>query len=112
SAVSYGGLWRAERPSRLAVVPVGYADGLPRSLTGKAEALVRGRRVPIVGAISMDISILDVTDVPDAELGDEVVLLGAQGQERITAAEFAARAGLSEYEVTCGISKRVPREHV
>jgi len=109
--VSYGALWTAARPSKLAVVPVGYADGLPRSLTGKAHALVRGRRVPVVGIISMDITVLDVTDLPDVAVADEVVLLGAQGDEEITIPEFAARASISEYEVTCGISKRVPRDY-
>jgi alanine racemase len=109
-AVSYGGLWRAARPSRIAVVPVGYADGYPRRLTGSAEALVGGTRCPVVGAISMDITLIDVTARgDDARVGDEVVLLGTQGGERITAAELAARAGVTEYEVTCAISKRVPR---
>jgi len=109
--VSYGALWTAARPSKLAVVPVGYADGLPRSLTGKAHALVRGRRVPVVGIISMDITVLDVTDLPEVAVADEVVLLGAQGDEEITIPEFASRASISEYEVTCGISKRVPRDY-
>lgn len=111
-SVSYGGLWRAERPSRIAVLPLGYADGYPRRLTGKAEVLVRGRRCPVVGAISMDMTLVDVTGLgDDAEVGDAVVLLGAQGQERVSTAEFAARSGLTEYEVTCGISKRVPRSY-
>jgi alanine racemase len=112
ATVSYGALWRAERLSRLAVLPIGYADGLPRSLTGKAEVLVHGRRCPIVGAICMDIAVVDVTALGDAaRVGDAVVLLGAQDSERIGAREFAERAGLIEYEVTCGISKRVPRVH-
>jgi alanine racemase len=111
-AVSYGGLWRAERPSRIAVVPVGYADGFPRRLTGRADALVRGRRCPVVGAISMDMTLVDVTSVPhDAQVGDAVVLLGAQGDQSISTAELAERADLTEYEVTCGISRRVPRTY-
>jgi alanine racemase len=109
--VSYGALWTAERPSRLAVVPVGYADGLPRSLTGSAEALIGGRRAAVVGAVSMDITVLDITDLPDAVIADEVVFLGRQGSAEITIAEFAERAGLTHYEVTCGISKRVPRRY-
>jgi alanine racemase len=109
--VSYGALWKAERASRLAVVPVGYADGLPRSLTGKAEALVGGRRAPVVGAVSMDITVLDITDFSDATIADEVVFLGRQDHAEITIGEFAERAGLSHYEVTCGISKRVPRRY-
>ena len=111
-AVSYGGLWRAERPSRVAVLPIGYADGYPRRLTGSAEALVHGRRCPVVGAISMDMALVDVTALGhDAQVGDAVVLLGAQGEQRITAAELAARAGVTEYEVTCAVSKRVPRAY-
>jgi alanine racemase len=109
-AVSYGGLWRADRPSRIAVIPVGYADGYPRRLTGSAEALVRGRRCPVVGAISMDMTLVDVTALAhDARVGDAVVLLGAQGDQSISTAELADRAGLTEYEITCGISRRVPR---
>jgi len=111
-AVSYGGLWRAERPSRIAVVPVGYADGFPRRLTGSADALVGGHRCPVVGAISMDMTLVDITGLAhDARVGDAVVLLGAQGDQSISAAELAERAGLTEYEITCGISRRVPRTY-
>jgi alanine racemase len=111
-AVGYGELWRAERPSRLAVVPVGYADGYPRRLTGSADALVHGMRCPVVGAISMDMTLVDVTCLEDdARVGDAVVLLGSQGDQSISTAEFAERAGLLEYEVTCGISRRVPRTY-
>lgn len=109
-AVSYGSIWRAERPSRIAVIPVGYADGYPRRLTAKAEALVHGERCPVVGVISMDMVLVDVTSLPhDARVGDAVVLLGSQGEPSISTAELAERAGLIEYEVTCGISRRVPR---
>jgi alanine racemase len=109
-AVSYGGLWRAARPSRIAVLPIGYADGYPRRLTGSAEVLVHGRRCPVVGAISMDMTLVDVTSLGhDAGVGDAVVFLGAQGEERVTARELAERAGVTEYEVTCAVSKRVPR---
>jgi alanine racemase len=110
--VSYGGVWRAQRPSHIAVVPVGYADGYPRRLTGTAEALVRGQRCPVVGTISMDMILVDVTCLThDAQVGDAVVLLGAQGEESISAAELAEKAGISEYEVTCGVSRRVPRTY-
>lgn len=112
-SVGYGATWRAERDSRVAVLPVGYADGLPRRASGHAQAAIRGKRVPLVGLISMDIAIADVTDVPDAQVGDAVVLLGrASGGIAITAGEYGAWAGLSEYEVTCGMSKRVPRTYV
>lgn len=109
-AVSYGALWRAARPSRLATLPVGYADGYPRRLTGSAEVLIGGVRCPVAGAVCMDMTIVDVTALGDrVAIGDQAVLLGEQGDERVTAAELAARAGLIEYEITCGISKRVPR---
>lgn len=113
ASVGYGAAWRAERPSRIAVLPIGYADGLPRRATGKAFAAIRGRRVPLVGAISMDIAMADVTDVPEVGVGDAAVLLGrASGGASISVAEYGAWAGLSEYEVTCGMSKRVPRTYV
>jgi alanine racemase len=110
--VGYGALWRADRDTIVAVLPLGYADGLPRRATAHAHALVRGRRCPLVGAISMDIAIADVTDVPGASVADEAVLLGAQGVDVIETREYAAWSGLTEYEVTCGMSKRVPRVHV
>jgi alanine racemase len=95
------------------VLPCGYADGLPRRASGQAEAAIRGKRVPLVGTISMDIALADVTDVPDVEVGDAAVLLGrAAGGQSIRIAEYGAWAGLSEYEVTCGMSKRVPRTYV
>jgi alanine racemase len=113
--VSYGGLWRAEAPSRIATVPVGYADGYTRRMTGQAEVLVGGRRCPVAGAITMDMCMVDVSAVPGVKLGDEVVLLGAQGADpraRITADELAAWAGTITWEIFCGISKRVPRVYV
>jgi alanine racemase len=111
--VSYGATWRAERLSRVAVLPVGYADGLPRNVSNRAFALVRGRRVPLCGVISMDISLADVTDLGDnVAVGDRVILFGSQDGAQIEVAELARNAGITEYEVTCGISKRVPREYV
>jgi alanine racemase len=110
AAVGYDALWRAERDTPVAVLPLGYADGLPRRASGHAHALIRGRRCPLVGAISMDLAVADVAAVPGKVApGDEVVLLGVQGADRITAAEYGAWAGLTEYEVTCGVSRRVPR---
>lgn len=113
ASVGYGATWRAARDSRIAVLPCGYADGLPRRASGHAQAALRGKRVPLVGRISMDIALADVTDVHDVEVGDAVVLLGrASGGASITCAEYGDWAGLSEYEVTCGMSKRVPRTYV
>jgi alanine racemase len=115
--ISYGGRWVARRPSLIATIPVGYADGYDRRLSGRegfgcAEVLVRGRRAPVAGTVCMDMTMIDLTDVPDASVGDEVVLLGTQGRERIDADELAARAGTISYEILCAIGKRVPRRYV
>ncbi|NVB82244.1 MAG: alanine racemase [Kofleriaceae bacterium] len=113
ASVGYGATWIAARDSRVAVLPCGYADGLPRRASDHAQVALRGKRVPLVGRISMDIAIADVTDVPEAQVGDAVVMLGrAAGGVSISTAEYGGWAGLSEYEVTCGMSKRVPRTYV
>ncbi|MBX3129846.1 MAG: alanine racemase [Polyangiaceae bacterium] len=111
--VGYGATWRAARRSRIATLPMGYADGLSRGLSGKADLLVRGRRAPIVGVVSMDMTMIDVTDVEGAQVGDEVVALGSQkgplGEDHIDAAELAAHLGTIAWEVLTNISRRVPR---
>ncbi len=107
--VSYGGKFRTSRPSRLAVLPVGYADGYRRGFTGKVSVLVEGRRAPVVGVITMDLSVVDVTDVPAARLGSPVVLLGRQGGEEIAVSELARAGDTIDYEIFCGIAARVPR---
>jgi alanine racemase len=112
SALGYNGTYVTSRPSRIAVLPVGYADGLNRRLSSCARVLVRGVRPPIVGRISMDISLVDVTDVAGVEIGDEVILIGARDGQRITAWDLANAAGTIPYEVLCNISKRVPRKYV
>lgn len=109
--VSYGGHATLERDSKLAIVPVGYADGYPRIMSGSAEMLVRGHRCPVMGTITMDVCMLDVTDIPGVRPGEEVVLLGEQGRGAIDIHEFARWAHVVPYEVTCGISKRVPRRY-
>ncbi|HZU09351.1 MAG TPA: alanine racemase [Pseudacidobacterium sp.] len=109
ATAGYNMTFRAERASRLALVPVGYADGLNRMLSNCGQALVRGEKVRIAGRVSMDQTILDVTDVPEASIGDEVVLIGEQGGARITAFDLADATGTIPYEVTCAISARVPR---
>lgn len=112
-AVGYGQTWHASRDTLVAVLPLGYADGYPRSLSGKAFALLRGSRIAIVGRVSMDMVIADITDVPGAAVGEDVTMLGRDGSgAAISTAEFAAWSQLSEYEVTCGMSKRVPRVYV
>jgi|HubBroStandDraft_2_1064218.scaffolds.fasta_scaffold32053_2 alanine racemase len=121
SSVGYGALWRAPRASLVATIPMGYADGLLRQLGGgprpseapPGDVLVRGQRAPFVGAISMDMSMIDVTDIQGVALGDEAVVLGAQEGPRIkdsiTVEEVAARAGVIPWEVMTSISRRVPR---
>lgn len=106
--LSYGGRSVTARPSRIAVVPVGYADGYTWRLTGKAQALVHGRRVPVVGSVTMDMTLLDVTDSA-VEVGEEAVLLGRQGDEEITAGELAARSDTIAWEVLCSLGQRLPR---
>lgn len=108
AGVSYGGQWRAARPSVIATLPIGYADGYPRHIQS-AEVLVRGSRAPLVGVVCMDMMMIDVTDVPGAAVGDEVTLLGRDGAQQISVDDIAAWAGTVNYEILCGISKRVPR---
>lgn len=112
-AVGYGHTWRATRTSTIATVPMGYADGLDRKLSNVGHALVRGRRAPIVGTVSMDMTMLDVTDIAGARIGDEAVFLGVQegplGRDVITAEEIASATGTIPWEVLTSISRRVPR---
>jgi alanine racemase len=97
------------RPSRIAVIPVGYGDGFRRAPNGWGEVLVRGQRAPVVGTVCMDMAMIDVTDVTGVKEGDEVVLIGVQGNERITAGDVARRLGTINYEVVTQILPRVPR---
>ena len=108
-AVSYNATFRAARTSRIAMLPVGYADGYSRLLSNRGQGLVRGQRAPIAGRVTMDQTMIDVTDIADAAIGDEVVLLGQQGGDRITADDIAAYTGTISYEVLCAIGTRVPR---
>jgi len=107
--VGYGGTFRASGPTRVATVPMGYGDGLMRSLSNRGQMLVRGQRCPIVGNVSMDLTCLDVSHVADCGVGDEVVVLGRQGDGEIRAEEVAGWAGTIGYEVLTNISRRVPR---
>lgn len=110
ASVSYNRSFTTKRPSRIATLPVGYADGYPRSLGNVAQVLVGGRRCPVVGVVCMDLCMVDVTDVDEpVEAGDEVVLLGGQRDQRITVEEIAAWAGTIPYEILCGFSERIPR---
>jgi alanine racemase len=107
--LSYGRTYSLARPSRIAVLPVGYGDGYPRDLSHKGSVLVCGRRVPIVGRICMDVTLADVTDIPDASVGTEAVLIGAQDEERIRVEEIARLIGTTEHDVTTRLTSRVPR---
>lgn len=110
--VSYGGTFKAEKTMRVATIPVGYADGYPRMLSGKGYVLIKGRKAPILGRVCMDQFMVDVTDIEGVTRGDEVVLLGKQGDERITAEELGDISGRFNYELVCDISKRVPRNFI
>jgi alanine racemase len=107
-AIGYGTTFRTVRASRIATVPVGYADGYDRRFSNRGEVLVRGRRAPVVGRVSMDLLTIDVTEIEDAALGDEVVLLGGD----ITVEELASKLDTISYEVFCNINARVPRVYV
>ena len=110
--LSYGLRYCCERPSVIATVPIGYADGVRRQLSeGGGEVLIGGRRRPIAGSVTMDQILVDCGDDRSVGVGDEVVLIGAQGDERITAEEVAARVGTIAYEIVCGIGPRVPRRY-
>jgi len=108
-SAGYGRTWRAGAETCVGVLPLGYGDGVRRGLSNNAEVLVRGRRYPLVGTVSMDNVTIDLGADTDVEPGDEAVLIGAQGDAAILAEEVAARLGTINYEVTCGISARVPR---
>jgi alanine racemase len=109
ASAGYGQTWAAARETWVGVVPVGYGDGFRRGLGNNAEVLVRGRRHPVVGTVSMDNVTIELGPRTEVEPGDEVVLIGSQGEEAIRAEEIAARLDTINYEVTCGISPRVPR---
>ncbi len=109
--ISYGPTFRTSRPSRIATLPLGYGDGWSRRLSNRAAAIVRGRRVPLVGNVAMDAVMADVTDVPEppVTVADEFVLLGACGDERITASELAQERTTNSWEVVTGMARRLPR---
>jgi alanine racemase len=109
AGISYARTWIAKRPTRVATLAVGYADGLPRILSNKGQVLIGGRRAPIVGRVTMDLTMVDVTDLPDCHVGDEAVILGRQGNEEITATEIAEWAQTNSYEILSRIGSRVPR---
>lgn len=112
TCVGYDQRYETRRATRLATCPVGYNDGYPHLLSNKGVALVRGRRVPLVGTVTMDYVMLDVGDLPDTAVGDEVTLIGRDGVEEIRVEELARKIGTIPYEITCGLGRRVKRVYV
>jgi alanine racemase len=112
TGVSYGHEFVTSRPSILATLPIGYADGLNRRLSSCGEVIIRGRRAPIAGVVCMDWTMIDVTDIPEIRKGDTVTLMGISGNDCISAEEWAAKVGTISYEIFCQISKRVPRQYI
>ncbi|PIP06525.1 MAG: alanine racemase [Syntrophobacteraceae bacterium CG23_combo_of_CG06-09_8_20_14_all_50_8] len=110
--IGYGSAFITAQPTKIATIPVGYGDGYGFILSNQGEALVRERRAPVVGRISMDMCTLNVSHIPDCQIGDEVVMLGRQGVDEITAGEIAAKAGTISYEIICALGKRAPRVFV
>ncbi len=111
-SVSYGRTWVAPRRTTIAWLPVGYADGYLRALSNGADVLIGGQRAPVRGRVCMDLTAVDVTDIPGVQVGDEVVLLGPQGHDLITANELAVLAGTIPYEILTSFSERVPRRYL
>jgi alanine racemase len=108
-AVSYGSIWKSPRPTRIATVPVGYADGYSRRQSNRGQMVVRGQRAPIVGRVCMDLTMLDVGHIPDVRLGDEVVVFGGEGQNGLPVDEVAAGLDTINYEIVAALTARVPR---
>jgi alanine racemase len=107
--ISYGGTFVTGRDTLVATLPIGYADGYSRQLSNQGEVLIRGKRAPVIGRVCMDFVMVDVTDIPKVSLRDEVVLMGRQGRQQITAEEIAEKTNSITYEVLCLVGKRIPR---
>ena len=110
--IGYEGTWTARRRARIATLPVGYDDGYRFAFSNRAQVLVRGRRCPVVGRVSMDYVTVDVTDVPGARVGDVATLIGRDGDEEIRVEELARLMGTIPYEILCGIGARVRRRYL
>jgi len=108
-SLSYGRTFVASRPTRVGTLPIGYADGLSRSHSNRGEVLICGRRAPIIGTICMDMTLVDITHIPEAGVGDEAVIFGRQGSGQISVEEVAERIGTVSYEILCSVGARVPR---
>ena len=109
--ISYGGTFTTTRETVVATLPVGYADGFRRRLSGQGHVLIHGKKAPVLGRVCMDQTIVDVTDIPDVKLDDKVILIGSSADERITADQMAQATGTINYEIICGLSRRIPRAY-
>jgi alanine racemase len=109
TSISYGRIFKTCRQSKIATVPIGYADGYTRLLNNKGQMLIHGKKVPVVGKICMDQCMVDVTGIDGVEVGDEAVIFGCQEGNEITVEEIAAQIGTINYELVCIIGKRIPR---
>ena len=109
--ISYGGTYVTSETRKIATVPVGYGDGYPRLLSNRGSVLIHGQRAPIVGRVCMDQMMVDVTDIPDVEEGDRVILMGRDGKDEITAEELADLCGTISYEIICTLGARIPRQY-
>ena len=112
ASISYGRTFRTERPTLVATLPIGFADGYPKALSNTGEVLVRGQRAKVLGQVCMDATMVDVTDIKGASEGDEVVIFGRQGDSELPVSELAERAGTSVYEILCRLGPRLPRFYV
>lgn len=111
-AISYGGTYVTPKKMRVATIPVGYGDGYPRGLSNKGHVLIRGKKAPILGRVCMDQFMVSVEDIPDAQEGDEVTLIGTDGAEQITMEELGGLSGRFNYELACDLGKRIPRVYM
>ena len=112
SKIGYGATHTTEKDSKIAILPIGYADGYPRLISNRGAVLVQGKRAPVVGRVSMDLMAIDVTEIPEAQIYDEAVLIGEQSGDRISIEEVASWAETISYEIMTGIQERVSREYV
>jgi len=110
--IGYGGMYRAQQPVRIAILAAGYADGIPHRLSNRGRVIAAGRFAPILGSVSMDLTTIDVTAIPEIRAGDAVTLLGREGDVNIDAQEIAKLAGTISYSVLCGIHARVKRVYM
>ena len=110
--VSYGGTYTANRSTKIATIPVGYGDGYPRSLSNQGYVLIHGKKAKILGRVCMDQFMVDVTEIEDVRFGDRAVLIGEDGEERISVDELSVLSGRFNYEFICSFGKRVPREYL